>query len=151
VQSGPQSAPPDALRFCCSRPPDRWARRMPLPTYGAPRPASIWPGGCQQHALVRPLPDKWPPIVQLYCTSQWSPTVATKTSYSHARQNLAKLWDKVEDSREAAVIQRRGCWPPWREAGEGGANAETSRSCGVSSLGLLRGGPPWAPGGRSSR
>jgi antitoxin YefM len=34
--------------------------------------------------------------------------MATKTSYSHARQNLAKLWDNVEDSREAAVIQRRG-------------------------------------------
>jgi antitoxin YefM len=34
--------------------------------------------------------------------------MSTKTSYSHARQNLAKLWDKIEDSREAAVIQRRG-------------------------------------------
>ena len=34
--------------------------------------------------------------------------MAEKTSYSHARQNLAKLWDTVEDSREAAVIQRRG-------------------------------------------
>jgi len=34
--------------------------------------------------------------------------MTTKTSYSHARQNLAKLWDAVEDSREAAVIQRRG-------------------------------------------
>lgn len=32
----------------------------------------------------------------------------TKRSYSHARQNLAKLWDEVEDSREAAVIERRG-------------------------------------------
>ncbi|MEK6767641.1 MAG: type II toxin-antitoxin system prevent-host-death family antitoxin [Gemmatimonadota bacterium] len=31
-----------------------------------------------------------------------------RSSYSHARQNLAKLWDRVEDSREAAVIQRRG-------------------------------------------
>ena len=31
-----------------------------------------------------------------------------KTSYSHARQQLATLWDQVEDSREAAVIQRRG-------------------------------------------
>ena len=31
-----------------------------------------------------------------------------KTSYSHARENLASLWDQVEDSREAAVIQRRG-------------------------------------------
>ncbi len=31
-----------------------------------------------------------------------------KTSYSHARENLATLWDEVEDSREAAVIQRRG-------------------------------------------
>jgi antitoxin YefM len=34
--------------------------------------------------------------------------MATKISYSHARQNLADLWDAVEDSREAAVIQRRG-------------------------------------------
>lgn len=31
-----------------------------------------------------------------------------KTSYSHARQNLASLWDEVESSREPAVIQRRG-------------------------------------------
>ena len=31
-----------------------------------------------------------------------------KTTYSHARENLATLWDEVEDSREAAVIQRRG-------------------------------------------
>jgi antitoxin YefM len=35
-------------------------------------------------------------------------SMATKTSYSHARENLASLWDEVEDSREAAVIQRRG-------------------------------------------
>lgn len=34
--------------------------------------------------------------------------MAVKTSYSHARENLATLWDEVEDSREAAVIQRRG-------------------------------------------
>jgi antitoxin YefM len=34
--------------------------------------------------------------------------MATKISYSHARQNLADLWDAVEESREAAVIQRRG-------------------------------------------
>ena len=34
--------------------------------------------------------------------------MTVKTSYSHARQNLASLWDRVEDSREAAVIQRRG-------------------------------------------
>lgn len=34
--------------------------------------------------------------------------MAVKTSYSHARENLASLWDEVEDSREAAVIQRRG-------------------------------------------
>ena len=30
--------------------------------------------------------------------------MATKTSYSHARENLASLWDEVENSREAAVI-----------------------------------------------
>lgn len=34
--------------------------------------------------------------------------MAVKTSYSNARENLATLWDEVEDSREAAVIQRRG-------------------------------------------
>ena len=34
--------------------------------------------------------------------------MSIKTSYSHARENLATLWDEVEDSREAAVIQRRG-------------------------------------------
>ncbi len=34
--------------------------------------------------------------------------MAVKVSYSHARENLATLWDEVEDSREAAVIQRRG-------------------------------------------
>ena len=34
--------------------------------------------------------------------------MATRISYSHARENLASLWDEVEDSREAAVIQRRG-------------------------------------------
>ena len=34
--------------------------------------------------------------------------MAVKTSYSNARENLATLWDEVEDSREAAVIERRG-------------------------------------------
>jgi antitoxin YefM len=34
--------------------------------------------------------------------------MTVKTSYSHARENFATLWDRVEDSREAAVIQRRG-------------------------------------------
>ena len=34
--------------------------------------------------------------------------MAVKTTYSHARENLATLWDEVEDSREAAIIQRRG-------------------------------------------
>ncbi len=31
-----------------------------------------------------------------------------KTTYSHARQYFARIWDRVEESREAAVIQRRG-------------------------------------------
>jgi antitoxin YefM len=31
-----------------------------------------------------------------------------KVSYSHARQHLAKIWNEVEDSRDVAVIQRRG-------------------------------------------
>lgn len=34
--------------------------------------------------------------------------MASRISYSHARDNLAELWDEVEDSREAAVIHRRG-------------------------------------------
>lgn len=34
--------------------------------------------------------------------------MAIKTSYSNARENLATLWDEVEDSREAAFIERRG-------------------------------------------
>lgn len=34
--------------------------------------------------------------------------MALKTSYSDARQRFATLWDQVEDSREPAVIQRRG-------------------------------------------
>jgi antitoxin YefM len=34
--------------------------------------------------------------------------MAVKTTYSNARENLATLWDEVEDSREAAIIQRRG-------------------------------------------
>lgn len=34
--------------------------------------------------------------------------MAVKTSYSRARETLASLWDEVENSREPAVIQRRG-------------------------------------------
>jgi antitoxin YefM len=34
--------------------------------------------------------------------------MALKVSYSHARDHLAELWNQVEDSREAAVISRRG-------------------------------------------
>ena len=34
--------------------------------------------------------------------------MAVKTSYSRAREKLASLWDEVENSREPAVIQRRG-------------------------------------------
>jgi len=34
--------------------------------------------------------------------------VPAKVSYSHARQNLAEIWNDVEDSREVAVIRRRG-------------------------------------------
>ncbi len=32
----------------------------------------------------------------------------TTASYSHARDNLAQLWDQVEDTREEVVLQRRG-------------------------------------------
>jgi antitoxin YefM len=34
--------------------------------------------------------------------------LAVKTSYSDARERLATIWDEVEDTREAAIIQRRG-------------------------------------------
>src|SRR4030067_1123633 len=34
--------------------------------------------------------------------------MTVKVSYSHARDNLADLWEEVENSREAALIQRRG-------------------------------------------
>jgi antitoxin YefM len=34
--------------------------------------------------------------------------MALKISYSHARDHLAEVWDEVEDTREVAVIQRRG-------------------------------------------
>jgi antitoxin YefM len=29
-------------------------------------------------------------------------------SYSHAREHLAKIWNEIEDTREVAIIQRRG-------------------------------------------
>ena len=34
--------------------------------------------------------------------------MTVKTSYSHARENLAALWDEIEQSRSVAVISRRG-------------------------------------------
>ena len=34
--------------------------------------------------------------------------MSISVSYSHARENLADIWNEVEDTREAAVIQRRG-------------------------------------------
>jgi antitoxin YefM len=34
--------------------------------------------------------------------------MALNVSYSHARDHLAEIWDEVEDSREVAVISRRG-------------------------------------------
>jgi antitoxin YefM len=35
-------------------------------------------------------------------------SVSVRVSYSHARAHLAKIWDAVEDTREVAVIHRRG-------------------------------------------
>ena len=29
-------------------------------------------------------------------------------SYSHARENLASLWDQIEDSRDEVILRRRG-------------------------------------------
>ena len=34
--------------------------------------------------------------------------MATKASYSRARQNLAEIWNEVENSREPAILERRG-------------------------------------------
>ena len=34
--------------------------------------------------------------------------MSIKVSYSHAREHLAEIWNAVEDSRDVAVIQRRG-------------------------------------------
>ena len=34
--------------------------------------------------------------------------MAGRITYSHAREHFAEIWDQVEDSREVAVIQRRG-------------------------------------------
>ena len=34
--------------------------------------------------------------------------MAGSVSYSHAREHLAEIWNEVEDTRDAAVIQRRG-------------------------------------------
>ena len=34
--------------------------------------------------------------------------MAVKVSYSNARANLARIWDEVEDTRDVAVIHRRG-------------------------------------------
>lgn len=31
-----------------------------------------------------------------------------KISYSHAREHLAEIWNSVEDTRDVAIIQRRG-------------------------------------------
>jgi antitoxin YefM len=31
-----------------------------------------------------------------------------KTTYTHARANLAKLWNDVESTREPAILERRG-------------------------------------------
>jgi len=34
--------------------------------------------------------------------------MAIKASYSHARQHLGDIWKAVEDSREPAIMKRRG-------------------------------------------
>ena len=34
--------------------------------------------------------------------------MSVTVSYSHAREHFAEIWNEVEDSREVAVIQRRG-------------------------------------------
>lgn len=32
----------------------------------------------------------------------------TTASYSHLRENLAEIWDQVEDTQEPAILRRRG-------------------------------------------
>ena len=34
--------------------------------------------------------------------------MATRATYSHARANFAKIWNDVENSREPAILERRG-------------------------------------------
>lgn len=34
--------------------------------------------------------------------------MAVSVSYSHAREHLAEIWNEVEDTRDVAVIHRRG-------------------------------------------
>lgn len=34
--------------------------------------------------------------------------MAIKVSYSHVREHLAEIWNEVEDTRDVAVLQRRG-------------------------------------------
>ena len=34
--------------------------------------------------------------------------MSIKVSYSHAREHLAEIWNRVEETRESAVIERRG-------------------------------------------
>lgn len=34
--------------------------------------------------------------------------MAVRTTYSRARAHLAKIWNEVEDSREPAILERRG-------------------------------------------
>jgi antitoxin YefM len=35
-------------------------------------------------------------------------TMTTRTTYSRARANFAKIWNEVESSREPAILERRG-------------------------------------------
>jgi antitoxin YefM len=34
--------------------------------------------------------------------------MATRATYSHARANFAAIWNEVENSREPAILERRG-------------------------------------------
>ena len=34
--------------------------------------------------------------------------MSEKLSYSHVRENLARIWNEVEDTRDAVILQRRG-------------------------------------------
>jgi antitoxin YefM len=46
--------------------------------------------------------------VLLYDFTRSKEPLVTTTTYSHLRENLAEVWDTVEDTQEPMILQRRG-------------------------------------------